>query len=119
MKKIYIPYIVFAMLTAILFILKLSNAAEKTSQIDVIKPITEIKQQSNHTKTNKNDIENYHYMIKAVDNEILLLDEKNNVINKLNIDYNSLRSYDRNLFLNGIKKNSINEVYQLVEDFSN
>lgn len=120
MKKFYIPYIVFSIILLTLFVINLNSAPkeipieEKNESIKAEEKTTEIKNVVEDTKT-----ESSHYTVKASENNIFLYDKNNNVIKKLDIDYANLREYDKNQFINGIRVMSMDDVYLLLEDFSN
>lgn len=100
MKKIYIPYIVFSII--ILTLIVLSHV--KSKEID----------------TNKINVpEKNLYVIKASDNKVYLLNNKNHILKELNINFNSLRKYDKEQLKNGLLVSTKNELNQIIEDFSN
>lgn len=101
MKKIYIPYIVFSII--ILTLIVLSHV--KSKEID----------------TNKINVpEKSLYVIKASsDNKVYLLNNKNHILKELNINFNSLRKYDKEQLKNGLLVSTKNELNQIIEDFSN
>lgn len=120
MKKFYIPYIVFCIILLTLFVINLNSAprknpaGEKKEYVKAEEKYTEIKNDSKDIKTESN-----YYTVKANENNIFLYDKNNNIIEKLDIDYANLREYDKNQFINGIRVTSMNDVYLLLEDFSN
>lgn len=120
MKKFYIPYIVFCIILITLFIFKISTEDKKDEINAVPSPLTnynENKEEKNILQENQDS--DLFYVIRASENNIFLFDKNNKVIEKLNIDYMNLREYDKNLFLNGIKVDNMQDVYQLIEDFTN
>ena len=117
MKKSHIPYVVFGLLFAILFIqnsFQQKNFKEKTI-IENNKYYDKSQEEKSIVENNANNF----YLIKENNEEIYLYDSKLCVIEKLNIDYKNLRQYDKNMFKNGMYFESLNEVYQLIEDFTN
>ena len=120
MKKFYIPYIVFCIIVLTLFVINL-NKVPKQEVREVIPQTTNNnkKIEISENKETKEKSKESFLLIKASENSVYLYDENNNIIEKLNIDYKNLREYDKNQFLNGIKVKSMQEVYQLMEDFSN
>ena len=72
------------------------------------------KKESNGKKVNENA-----YTIKATNKKILLYNSKNEIIKELNIDYNSLRNFDKEQFEKGITISESNELNQIIEDFLN
>ncbi len=119
MRKIHILYLVFIIVIAILFIPKLisctkNNDEEAQRKLESINKNFDIFDIEN----NKDELDNL-YIIKAHGEEIYLYDSNFNVIEKMNIDYSSLREYDKTLFINGIYIDNMEDVYSLVEDFSN
>lgn len=117
MKKFYIPYIVFCILILTLFVTNLKNSPKK--QVAEVKQSLIQNEEKRTDVTETEFIENKYFIVRANDNKIFLYDNNDNIIEKLNIDYLTLREYDKNQFLNGIKVNNMQEVYQLIEDFSN
>lgn len=119
MKKFYIPYIVFCIILLTLFAIKLSyepdNNITNTEPAPMVND-SEIKNTGNNEKKIEN--ETNYYIVRASGNNIFLFDKNHTVIEKLDIDYNNLREYDKNMFLNGVQFNDMQEVYQLIEDFS-
>ena len=117
MKKTHIPYVVFGLLFTILFVLngfQQKNFKEKT--------IIENHKYHNKSQKEKSIVENTtknFYLIKENNEEIYLYDSKLCVVEKLNIDYKNLRQHDKNMFKNGMQFESLTEVYQLIEDFTN
>lgn len=118
MKKFYIPYIVFCLLILTLFVTNLKNN-EMENTIETKPHIVNTNKKSNKIINNKKNTETKSYIVRADNDNVFLYDGEENIIRKLNIDYPSLREYDKNQFLNGIKFNDIQSVYQLIEDFSN
>lgn len=97
MKKFYIPYIVFCFVVLTLIIFPYKN---------ISKPIIEEKTQKTYT-------------VKAKNNKILLFNNENKIIKELDIDYDSLRSFDKEQLNKGIKIADHKELNQFIEDFSN
>ena len=118
MKKIYIPYIVFCILMLTLFVINL-NKQEHQIDIEVNPQVSKRQNINTGLIIDNDDSKDKFYVIKAKDNNIFLLDNNENTLKKLDIDYLTLREYDKNQFLNGIKVTDMEEVYQLIEDFSN
>ena len=120
MKKFYIPYIVFCIILLSLFIINI-NSAPKKNPIEYKKEYVKAEKKSSEIKNDAKDIkaESSYYTVKASENDIFLYDKNNNVIEKLDIDYSNLRQYDKNQFIKGIRITSMDDVYILLEDFSN
>jgi hypothetical protein len=57
------------------------------------------------------------YVVKLYNGEIWVFSE-NDAIKRLNIDYDSLRLYDKELFAKGINVSNLRELTELEEDFS-
>ena len=119
MKKFYIPYIVFSIIFVTLFVIKITTKDENNIKYIPPNPTTEKPEQQEKTIIEEIQDDDIYYIVRASENKIFLYDKKNNIIEKLNIDYNNLREYDKNLFLNGIKVTDMQDVYQLIEDFTN
>lgn len=120
MKKFYVPYIVFVIILGTLFIINLKNEPQK--MINDAKDESLINTPKLEIKKNpvNNKVENESFfIIKSSGDNVYLFDSDDNVVEKLSIDYDNLREYDKQLFLKGIKVDSIQEVYHLIEDFSN
>lgn len=118
MKKFYIPYIVFCILILTLFVTNLKNTEPKDTA-EQNPHIVNTDNKSDKIIDSEKNTEKKSYIVRADNDNVFLYDNDENVIKKLNIDYPSLREYDKNQFLNGIKFNDIQSVYQLIEDFSN
>ena len=115
MKKSHIPYIVFVIL--ILILLFISNYRTNILQQNT----TNYEVDKNEFKT-KNELpekDKLFYLVKEKNNEIFLYDGNMKVIEKLDINFNDLREYDKKMFVFGIKFENIDDVYSLLEDFSN
>ena len=120
MKKIHIPYIVFCVILLTLFMINISNSERNNYKNINSAPINNYKEtEKDRNIFEKTNDEEIYYIVKASNNDIFLYDKNYNVIEKLNINYNSLREYDKNLFLNGIKVDDMQDVYHLIEDFTN
>lgn len=120
MKKVYIPYIVFCMLLTTLFVVNIFDNKKQTTYSEDEKIMETKKKVVNDSKSKaKLDSENEFYTVKAMENNIYLYDKNNNILDKLNINYNNLREYDKNQFELGIEISDMSGVYQLIEDFSN
>ena len=120
MRKIYIPYIVFCILITTLFVINLFSGPNQPTY-NVQQKIVETKKEivEDNQDENKTEKERDFYTVKAMENNIYLYDKNNNILDKLNINYNNLREYDKKQFEIGIKITDMSGVYQLIEDFSN
>ena len=118
MKKIYIPYIVFSLLLMSIFVVTLINDQKKIPHYDDIKNPNKEEVEIKPENTTKETVKDY-YIVKKYQNNIFLYDNKNNILKKLDINYNDLREYDKKQFTAGIKLPDISSVNQLIEDFSN
>ena len=115
MKKTHIPYIVFSLIIIVLFVFNVFLPIKKDSISD---EKADNSKQNIESKNNENDKKYKKYTVKADGEQILLYDNKLNVIRKLNIDFNNLRDYDKKMFIAGIYFDNIEDVYLLIEDFS-
>lgn len=116
MRFFYIPYIVFCIILVTQFIINVSDKPEMSQTV------TEEKKIDIYFKSNLPAVENIKkdfFTLKAKDNKVYLYNQNDEIVQILNIDYSSLREYDKNQFNNGIKANNMQEVYSLIEDFTN
>ncbi len=97
MKKFYIPYIVFCIITLTL----ITFSYKKFEQPDTQK------------------CEKMFYMIKTTNNKTYLYNKKKQLIKEINIDLNNLRRCDKENLKKGIIINSMQELNHILEDFSN
>jgi len=113
MKKRYIPFIISAAFLIVLVIISIIFLyANKQEEFKIsIDTNNKIVAKSNIKTPDK-------FTLKSINNEIFLYDNKNNVIKKIDINYNLLRDYDKKQFKNGIVVSSLEEVFQIIEDFS-
>ncbi len=116
MKKSHIQYIVFSLIIIVLFVLNVlqNKKSDNISHTKLDKPKQSIKSEANEKK----QINSETYTIKADNEQIFLYDNEENVIQKLNIEFNNLREYDKKMFVEGIYFDNIEDVYLLIEDFS-
>lgn len=124
MKKFYIPYIVVLTIIAVIYsvttftnnksreIQSSENIPEKKSEI--------ISKTPNNVNDDYKEIEQAkeYYTIKSENKSILVYNSENEVVKKLEIDYNSLRDYDKKQFDEGITVDTLEDVYHIAEDFS-
>lgn len=101
MKKILLVYIAI-MFTALIISSNFIDTKEN-------KP-NEIKATKTYNEKN--------YIVKYINNSVVVLDSSDKVIKTLDIDYNSLRDYDKEQLLAGIRVNDSEDIYQLTEDFT-
>ena len=118
MRKIYIPYIVFCILLITLFVIMMFNEQDQSPYYSE-NTITENKVIKKTQENKIDEKEREYYIVKANDESIYLYDNRNNILDKLNINYDNLREYDKKQFNVGIKLTDMLGVYQLIEDFSN
>ena len=116
MKKSHIQYIVFSLIIMVLFVLNVLQNKKKDniSHTESGKP----KQGIEYEAKEKNQNHSETYTWKADNEQIFLYDNEENVIQKLNIEFNNLREYDKKMFVEGIYFDNIEDVYFLIEDFS-
>ena len=106
------------MLLISLFVVTLINDKEKIPDYNEEKITKEYKTEEKIENTPK-ELDSNHYIVKTYQNNIFLFDNENNIVKKLDINYNDLREYDKKQFNSGIKLPDISSVYQLIEDFTN
>ena len=115
MKNKYIPYVVFVVLITILLflgILKKEAISHNTTNYN----------QYNNKSEAKNSLpqnDEIFYLVKEKNSEIFLYDNNMHIVEKLNRNFDDLREYDKKIFISGIRFENINDVYSLIEDFSN
>ena len=115
MKKSLIPYVVFIILIVILMVIA-------NYRIDVLQPNTtnyDVDKDESETQNLLPEKKDFVYLVKENNNEIFLYDSNMYVIEKLDINFNGLREYDKKMFTLGIEFENIDDVYGLIEDFSN
>ena len=113
MKKNHIPYIVFSLIMIALFVFNVFHP-EKNENVSHKK--TDKPKQSAEFEDNKKTPDTY--VVKADGKQIFLYDNEQRIIQRLNIDFNNLREYDKNMLIEGIYFDNIEDVYLLIEDFS-
>lgn len=125
MKKFYIPYIVVLTIIAVIYsVTTFTN--NKPREIQSSENIPEKKSENIISKTPNNINGDYkemeppkeYYTIKSENKSILVYNSENEVVKKLEIDYNSLRDYDKKQFDEGITVDTLEDVYHIAEDFS-
>ena len=67
---------------------------------------------NNHNQINS-------YVVKARKKEIFLYDNNNNIIKNLNIDYDSLREFDKEQLKKGLIIKNPDDLIEFIEDFTN
>ncbi len=117
MKKFYIPYIVFCIILLTLFVVNTADISTKEQTYTI--PDTENSNYQAEIEDIKEKNEDIYYTVKSSGNYLYLFDNNENLIKNLYIDVDNMREYDRDLFEKGIKIKTMDEVYQLIEDFSN
>lgn len=117
MKKSYIQYVVFGILLVTLLVF--NNYSNNSTRKNIQENHTDFHNDKNIvTNFYENDMEKF-YFVKENNNEIFLYDNNMNMIKKLDIDFSGLREYDKKIFVSGIRFNNMDDVYCLIEDFSN
>ena len=109
MKKFYIPYILFCIVSLILLLRNLTYEHKTNDYVYLTKEISPYKIKKTYNI----------YTIKSLNEDIVVFDKNDELLFKLNIDYKTLRDYDRKKFDIGIKVYDINALSEIIEDFSN
>ncbi len=121
MRKIYILGTIFIVVVMIFAVSNLWFKPTKNAE-NLAPQITVNTENTNpEIKTNdKNDppAQSTKYTVKSKENEIYVYNSQNKIVSKLDIDYNSLRKYDREQFDRGIVVENFEEIYHIVEDFT-
>lgn len=121
MKKIYIWCTVLAVIFAAAAIF-ISADKKRTDSYEAVQPSrTDCASAKPETKTEtekKNEAFQPTYTVKSDGSDIYVYNSDNKIVEKLNINYTSLRKYDKEQFDRGITVDSIEDIYHIAEDFS-
>lgn len=122
MKKLYILSITAAVLTLTAVIFSVKNPDQDAPENNNTATQEENYVTSEYKANAKPQAEesNFkpYYTVKSTDGEIYVYNSDNEIVKKLDIDYNSLREYDKEQFQKGIVIEDIEDVYHIAEDFS-
>lgn len=122
MKKFYTLYIVLALIICFFYAKGnlLNKKDESGKKVDNEIVNIEEKAESNiGVEVIADEISDRElYTIKSENSDINVYNSDNEIIRQLNIDYDSLREYDKKQFDDGIVVESLEEVYHIAEDFS-
>ena len=120
MKKFYTLYIVLVLVLCLSYgIFTGRNSEQESKGVDESVFVEEKSTENIDVKVVADQISDVEmYTIRSENSNINVYNSDNEIINKLNIDYDSLREYDKRQFDDGIVVGSLEEVYLIAEDFS-
>lgn len=120
MKKFYTLYIVLVLVLCLSYgIFTGRNSEQESKSVDENVFVEEKSMENIDVKVVADQISDVEmYTIRSENSNINVYNSDNEIINQLNIDYDSLREYDKRQFDDGIVVGSLEEVYHIAEDFS-
>ena len=120
MKKNYTLYIVLVLVLCLSYgIITGRNSEHETKVVDENVFVEEKNSENIEVKVVADEISDVEmYTIRSENSDINVYNSDNEIIRQLNIDYDSLREYDKKQFDDGIVVGSLEEVNHIAEDFS-
>ena len=120
MKRIYTLYIVFALVLCFFYgVFTDRKSKPETDHVDEAGFVEAKDRENIDVKVVADEINDVEmYTIRSENSDINVYNSDNEIIRQLNIDYDSLREYDKKQFDDGIVVESLEEVYHIAEDFS-